>query len=83
MRPNAERAPGHAFGVRIRATRLATGQTMRSVAQYVGISTAYLADIEYGRKLPMREALIPRLAAILGEDAEALYRLALEARGLV
>ncbi len=49
---------------------------LRSAAERLGISPAYLSRIERGRENPPRPELIRRIAALLGGDADVLFRLA-------
>lgn len=64
------------FGDTIREMREAQKLGLRSAAERLGISPAYLSRIERGRENPPRPELIRRIAALLGGDADVLFRLA-------
>jgi transcriptional regulator with XRE-family HTH domain len=64
------------FGETIREMREAQKLGLRTAAERLGISPAYLSRIERGRENPPRPELIRRIAALLGGDADVLFRLA-------
>ena len=64
------------FGDTIREMREAQKLGLRTTAEQLGISPAYLSRIERGRENPPRPELIRRIAALLGGDADVLFRLA-------
>ena len=64
------------FGDTIRDMREAQKLGLRTAAERLGISPAYLSRIERGRENPPRPELIRRIAALLGGDADVLFRLA-------
>ena len=69
------------FGAHIRQAREALqagdkSYSLRQVAQRVGIEPAYLSKIERGVFAPPSEAVIVKLAELLGEDKDVLLALA-------
>lgn len=46
-----------ALGLRLRALRAETGQTLSQVSERTGVSISYLSDIERGRRLPALDVL--------------------------
>jgi HTH-type transcriptional regulator, competence development regulator len=64
------------FGDTIREMREAQKLGLRTAAERLGISPAYLSRIERGRENPPRPELIRRIATLLGGDADVLFRLA-------
>jgi len=64
------------FGETIRALREAQGIGLRSAADQLGISPAYLSRIERGRERPPRPELIRKMATAFGGDADTLFRIA-------
>lgn len=49
---------------------------LRVAADQLGISPAYLSRIERGKERPPKAEVIKRMAALLGGDADVLFRLA-------
>ena len=49
---------------------------LRRAASKLGISPAYLSRVETGKEKPPRPETIKRMAALLGGDGDALFRLA-------
>ena len=49
---------------------------MRTAAERLGISPAYLSRIERGKERPPRPDLVKRMATLLGGDPDMLFRLA-------
>jgi HTH-type transcriptional regulator, competence development regulator len=69
------------FGAHLRQAREALqagdkSYSLRQVAQRVGIEPAYLSKIERGVFAPPSEAVIVKLAELLGEDKDVLLALA-------
>lgn len=64
------------FGEAIREMRLAQEMGLRTAADRLGISPAYLSRIERGKERPPRPDLVKRLATLLGGDSDLLFRLA-------
>ena len=64
------------FGEMIREMRLAQQLGLRSAAERLGISPAYLSRIERGKERPPRPDLVKRLTTLLGCDSDLLFRLA-------
>lgn len=68
------------LGQRVRQHRTARGLTLREVADAIGMSKTWVADLERGRHLPTDEGLLERLAFTLSDDWTALQVLALSER---
>lgn len=68
------------LGQRVRRQRTARGLTLREVADAIGMSKTWVADLERGRHLPTDEGLLERLAFCLRDDWAALRELAEEER---
>ena len=69
------------FGAHLRQAREALqagdkSYSLRQVAQRIGIEPAYLSKIERGVFAPPSEAVIVKLAELLGEDKDVLLALA-------
>ena len=64
------------FGETIREMRQAQKLGLRTAADRLGISPAYLSRIERGRERPPRPELVKRLATLFGGDSDRLFRLA-------
>ena len=56
--------------------RQAQEMGLRTAADRLGISPAYLSRIERGKERPPKPDLVKRLAALLGGDSDLLFRLA-------
>lgn len=65
-----------AFGETIREMREAQKLGLRSAAERLGISPAYLSRIERGKERPPKPELVKKVARLLGGDADLLFRLA-------
>lgn len=64
------------FGERLRELRKQQSLSQRELAALVGIDFTYLSKIEVGRMDPPSEAVIRKLAAVLGADEDELINLA-------
>ncbi|MBT6257220.1 MAG: helix-turn-helix transcriptional regulator [Alphaproteobacteria bacterium] len=67
------------FGEKLRELRKQHDMTMASMAQYLGVSSAYLSQVEHGRRGTPGMIMIDQICALFGliwEDAEALKELA-------
>ena len=64
------------FGATIREMRTAQEMGLRTAAERLGISPAYLSRVERGKERPPRPDLVKRMAALLGGDPDMLFRLA-------
>jgi len=64
------------FGETIRVLREAQKIGLRTAAEQLEISPAYLSRIERGRERPPRPELIRKMATLFGGDADVLFRLA-------
>ena len=69
-------AEAKSFGETIREMRQAQGMGLRTAADRLGISPAYLSRIERGKERPPKPDLVKRMAALLGGDPDLLFRLA-------
>ena len=49
---------------------------LRTAAERLGISPAYLSRVERGKERPPRPELVKRMAALLGGSPDLLFRLA-------
>ena len=65
-----------AFGETMREIREAQGMGLRTAAERLGISPAYLSRVERGKERPPRPDLVKRMATLLGGDPDLLFRLA-------
>ena len=64
------------FGETIREMRTAQEMGLRTAAERLGISPAYLSRVERGKERPPRPDLVKRMATLLGGDPDLLFRLA-------
>jgi len=64
------------FGETIREMRQAQQMGLRTAADRLGISPAYLSRIERGKERPPKPDLVKRLTTLLGGDPDQLFRLA-------
>jgi transcriptional regulator with XRE-family HTH domain len=67
------------FGARLRALREARRQTLKEMAEAIGVSSAYLSALEHGRRGTPTWLLLQRIIAhfnIIWDEAEDLQRLA-------
>ena len=64
------------FGETIREMRMAQEMGLRTAAERLGISPAYLRRVERGKERPPRPDLVKRMATLLGGDPDMLFRLA-------
>jgi transcriptional regulator with XRE-family HTH domain len=71
------------FGQRIRDERRTKRITLRSLANAMGWSAAYVSDIELGKRRPPATYDVIRIADILGVGQIELVRLASTERGSV
>lgn len=60
------------FGPMLRSLRNEKGYRLREFAKMVGISAAYLSQIERGEARPPREERVRTIARALGEDPDLL-----------
>ncbi len=67
---------GSTFGETIREMRQAQQLGLRTAADRLGISPAYLSRIERGKERPPKPDLVKRLTTLLGGDPDRLFRLA-------
>lgn len=71
------------FGQALRAARLDAGQTQAQLAQALGLSAAYISDIEHQRRNPLSREDILKAAATLSCDPGELLKAAALDRGEV
>lgn len=64
------------FGATLRAARLGAGTTLAELAGAVGVSVAYLSDVELGRRGPMSPERVVAAARVLGVQKAVLLRAA-------
>ena len=67
------------FGARLRALRAARGVTQRRMAEFLGVSPAYLSALEHGRRGRPGPGLVLQICGYFGliwDEAEELKRLA-------
>ena len=67
------------FGVRLRQLRAERGISLKSMAEALGVSAAYLSALEHGRRGRPTHAMVVAICAqlnIIWDDADELLRLA-------
>jgi transcriptional regulator with XRE-family HTH domain len=67
------------FGARLRALRAARQESLKDMAEAIGVSAAYLSALEHGRRGTPTWLLLQRIIAhfnIIWDEAEDLQRLA-------
>jgi len=67
------------FGEKVRALRAARGMALKDMAAHLGVSSAYLSEVEHGNRGRPRTGLIMQICALFGliwDEAEDLKRLA-------
>ena len=64
------------FGETTREMRMAQEMGLRTAAERLGISPAYLSRVERGKERPPKPDLVKRMAILLGGDPDLLFRLA-------
>jgi len=69
------------FGVLLREFRENKGESMGALARHLGVSVAYLSDVERGHRPPLVQEKIINAALFLDADLRQLLRAAGEARG--
>lgn len=62
------------FGKMVRIARIETGKTLKQMADFAGVSSAYLSAVEMGRK-EITEKVVNMVATFLGYDVEETDRL--------
>lgn len=73
----------NAFGDMLRRARRAAGLPMRSVAERMTWSIAYVSDVERGRRAPPSDKSIREIARLLGSEPEPWLTAAAVQRGVV
>lgn len=68
-----ERGPADGLGGRLRAERLRSGLTLRAAARQLGVSPAFVSQIENGKSQPS-VATLYSLAQLLGTSIDALFQ---------
>jgi transcriptional regulator with XRE-family HTH domain len=69
------------FGELLREARNRAGLTLVQVAEHLGITHGYLADIERNRRAPLPGEKINNVAKFLRADPKPLHQAAARARG--
>ena len=69
------------FGKLLRESRKAANKTMGDVARVIGLSVAYVSDVELGNRSPFTSSRITQIATFLGVDARPLLVAAAASRG--
>jgi transcriptional regulator with XRE-family HTH domain len=67
------------FGEKLRALRAARGDTLKQMAEAIGVSSAYLSSLEHGRRGRPSWYLIQRIITyfnVIWDEAEELVKLA-------
>ena len=64
------------FGETIRELRAAQQMGLRTAAERLCISPAYLSRIERGKERPPKPDVVKRMATLFGGDSDLLFRLA-------
>lgn len=73
---------GHdAFGTFFRSVRERTGKSMSAVCRHLGVSTAYLSEVEQGKRAPLTRENILKAAEFLNTDPLPLIMAASEWSG--
>lgn len=57
------------FGKLVRIARIETGKTLKQMADFAGVSSAYLSSMEMGRK-EITDKVVEMVAAFLGYDGD-------------
>jgi transcriptional regulator with XRE-family HTH domain len=70
------------FGRLLRTKRTKAGKSMLQVADLLGVSVAYISDVERGRRSPLRADRIEEVAKYLHVDAAELAAAAASSRGV-
>ena len=74
-------SPNHnLFGEALRSLREAKGISLRSLAKQMGWSAAYQSDVELGRRGPLQEKWVRKVAETLGADGDKLWAVAVKGR---
>jgi len=71
------------FGDLIQRYRIDGDKTLESAADLLGVSAAYLSEVELGKRPPLNRARIKSLAAFYNADPEPLIEQAYRERGFV
>ena len=69
------------FGDEMRQQRVRAGKTMQDVAREIGVSIAYVSDVERGHRAPLNREQILKAATVLGVPPEPLLLAAAQYRG--
>ena len=71
------------FGEILREARTIAGRSLDQVAKHLGITIAYLSDIERNRRAPLSQDKIHAVAEFLNADLVLLLQSAARARGAI
>jgi len=70
------------FGELLRQARTKAGRTMGDLAEHLGVSVAYVSDVERGTRAPLTAQRLARAVELLEiEDPDALVIAAAQSRG--
>lgn len=69
------------FGSLLRSLREGQGKSLSALARHLGVSPAYLCEVEQGRRTPLTRGNIRKAAAFLHADPLPLVAAALEWNG--
>lgn len=69
------------FGPLLRGLRSKAGKTMADVAEHLGVSVAYISDVERGNRAPLTNDRIIAVADFLGIDRSDLLKAAAADKG--
>ncbi len=61
------------LGSVLRQSRQERGLTLRQVGDLVGVSAAYISDIEHGYRHPTSDAMLHRIAPALGVSLDEVF----------
>ena len=67
------------FGARLRALRAARGESLKSMAEAIGVSSAYLSALEHGHRAQPKPGFVQQVAAYFNlawEEVDELKALA-------
>lgn len=71
------------FGQALRQLRTEKGVKLRDLSEQIGVSLPYLSDVERGRRDPLSNSRIQKVAEILGVNPLPLLEVATKERGRI
>ena len=75
--------PKKPFGTVLREYREAAAISLGALARQLGVSAAYLSDVERGNRPPLVQEKIVKAASVLDADLDLLLRVAAETKGSI